>query len=52
MTRPRGTGSIFQYKGCGNWFLKYYRNGVPVRELQERITSGRPKKYSSSAWPK
>lgn len=32
MSRPRGTGSIFQYKGCGNWFLKYYRNGVPVRE--------------------
>ena len=32
MKRPRGTGSIFQFKGCGNWFLKYYRNGVAVRE--------------------
>ena len=25
-------GSIFQFKGCGNWYLKYYRNGVAVRE--------------------
>ncbi len=32
MKRPRGTGSIFQFKGCGNWYLKYYRNGMPVRE--------------------
>jgi integrase len=32
MTRPRGTGSIFQFKGCGIWYLKYYRNGAAVRE--------------------
>jgi hypothetical protein len=32
MKRPRGTGSIFQFKGCGVWYLKYYRNGKPVRE--------------------
>ena len=32
MKRPRGTGSIFQCKGSRNWFLKYYRNGKPVRE--------------------
>jgi hypothetical protein len=32
MKRPRGTGSIFQFKGCGIWYLKYYRNGVAVRE--------------------
>src|ERR1700730_8277077 len=32
MKRPRGTGSIFQYKGCGIWYLKYYRDGKPVRE--------------------
>jgi len=32
MKRPRGTGSLFQYKGCGIWYLKYYKNGIPVRE--------------------
>src|ERR1700716_1735006 len=32
MKRPRGTGSIFQCKGSRNWFLKYYRDGKPVRE--------------------
>jgi len=32
MKRPRGTGSIFQFKGCGIWYLKYYRNGAAVRE--------------------
>jgi integrase len=32
MKRPRGTGSLFQFKGCDIWYLKYYRNGVPVRE--------------------
>jgi hypothetical protein len=32
MKRPRGTGSIFQFKGCDIWYLKYYRNGKPVRE--------------------
>lgn len=32
MKRPRGTGSLFQFKGCNIWYLKYYKNGVPVRE--------------------
>jgi hypothetical protein len=32
MKRPRGPGSIFQCKGSRNWFLKYYRDGKPVRE--------------------
>ncbi len=32
MKRPRGTGSVFQYKGCSIWYLKYYRNGVAKRE--------------------
>lgn len=32
MKRPRGTGSLFQFKGCGIWYMKYYRNGVAVRE--------------------
>lgn len=32
MKRPRGTGSLFQYKGCGIWYMKFYRNGKPVRE--------------------
>lgn len=32
MKRPRGTGSVFQFKGCGIWYLKFYRNGKPVRE--------------------
>ncbi len=32
MKRPRGTGSLFQFKGCGIWYLKYYKAGAPVRE--------------------
>ena len=32
MKRPRGTVSIFQCKGSRNWFMKYYRDGKPVRE--------------------
>jgi integrase len=32
MKRPRGTGSLYKSKGCGIWYLKYYRNGKPVRE--------------------
>jgi integrase len=30
--RPRGTGSIYQMKGSGLWWVKYYRAGKPVRE--------------------
>ena len=30
--RPRGTGSVFQLKGRSTWWIKYYRNGVAVRE--------------------
>src|SRR5262249_3176106 len=33
--RPRGTGSILQLKDSRNWWLKYYRNGVAVRESSE-----------------
>ena len=32
MKRPRGTGSVFQYKNVGPYWIKYSRNGVPVRE--------------------
>lgn len=32
MSRPRGTGSLFQFKGCAIWYMKYYKNGAPVRE--------------------
>jgi integrase len=32
MSRPRGTGSVFRFKGTGNWWIKYHRNGKPVRE--------------------
>ena len=32
MNRPRGTGSVFQFNGAGNWWIKYHRNGKPVRE--------------------
>src|ERR1035437_6721380 len=30
--RPRGTGSVFQLKGRTTWWIKYHRNGKPVRE--------------------
>ena len=32
MKRPRGTGSIFEMKGSNVLWIKYYRNGKPVRE--------------------
>jgi integrase len=32
MKRPRGTGSVFQFAGTGNYWIKYHRNGTPVRE--------------------
>lgn len=32
MSRPRGTGSVFQFKGCAIWYVKFYKNGKPVRE--------------------
>lgn len=32
MSRPRGTGSVYQSQGCAVWYLKYYRNGKAVRE--------------------
>ena|SRR5580704_4823924 len=30
--RLRGTGSVYQPKGCRFWWVKYYRNGVVFRE--------------------
>jgi integrase len=30
--RPRGTGSVYSIKGSRVWWIKYYRNGVPIRE--------------------
>src|ERR1700704_3005272 len=30
--RPRGTGSIYSIKGSSVLWIKYYRNGVPIRE--------------------
>jgi integrase len=32
MARPRGTGSIYSIKGSNVLWIKYYRNGVPIRE--------------------
>ncbi len=32
MKRPRGTGSVYPMKGSAVWWIKYYRNGAPVRE--------------------
>jgi len=32
MKRTRGTGSIFRMKGSANYWIKYYRNGKPIRE--------------------
>jgi len=32
MKRPRGTGSILRMKGSAVLWIKYHRNGVPVRE--------------------
>ena len=30
--RPRGTGSVFTMKGSKNFWIKYHRNGIPIRE--------------------
>jgi hypothetical protein len=32
MKRPRGSGSIFEMKGSGVLWIKYHRNGKPIRE--------------------
>src|ERR1019366_1969555 len=32
MARPRGTGSVYSIKGSRVLWIKYYRNGVPIRE--------------------
>jgi integrase len=32
MARPRGTGSVYRIKGSSIYWVKYYRNGVPIRE--------------------
>jgi integrase len=32
MKRPRGTGSVFQMKGGKTLWIKYHRNGKPIRE--------------------
>lgn len=30
--RPKGTGCIFQMKGSPFYWIKYHRNGIPIRE--------------------
>ncbi|MGD1082115.1 MAG: site-specific integrase [Candidatus Sulfotelmatobacter sp.] len=32
MARPRGTGSVYSIKGSSVYWVKYYRNGIPIRE--------------------
>ena len=32
MKRPRGTGSILRMKGSSVLWIKYHRNGIPIRE--------------------
>jgi integrase len=32
MPRARGSGSVYQQKNSSAYWIKYYRNGVPVRE--------------------
>lgn len=32
MARPRGTGSVYSIRGSKVLWIKYYRNGVPIRE--------------------
>jgi hypothetical protein len=32
MKRPRGTGSIFRMNNSNMLWVKYYRNGKPIRE--------------------
>jgi len=32
MKRPRGTGSILRMKGSSALWIKYHRNGKPIRE--------------------
>jgi len=30
--RPRGTGRIFQPRGCARWYIRYFRNGKRITE--------------------
>jgi len=35
--RPRGTGSIYQQKGSGNWWIQYYRHGKVLSPERRHI---------------
>jgi hypothetical protein len=58
MKRPRGTGSIFQFNSKGNWWVKYHRNGKPVRENShstkikdaERLLTKRMGEVEAGVW--
>ncbi len=39
--RPRGSGSLFKMKRGNIYWLKYYKNGVPVRESSRDLSKGR-----------
>src|SRR5579872_5461791 len=35
--RARGSGSVFKRKGSPFWWLNYYRQGQPVREVARHV---------------
>ena len=37
MKRPRGTGSVFRMRGSNVLWIKYHRNGKPIRESAHTV---------------
>jgi integrase len=56
--RPRGTGSVFNMKGSNSLWIKYHRNGKPIREsacttkvkVAERLLAKRLGEISSGTY--
>ncbi len=43
--RPRGTVSVYQQKGSGNWWVQNYRNGKPYRESARTTDRRKAEKF-------
>jgi integrase len=48
VSRPSKTGSIFRFKGRTTWWIKYYRDGVPIRETSGSTERSRAERLLKS----
>ena len=45
MPRPRGSGSIYKQKNNAVWWIKYYRDGKPIRESAKTTDEHKAEKF-------